>query len=316
MKFGFTVPVSGPGANPQGMAEIAGAAESYGYSYIAVNDHVVVPRDIHSLYPYTDDGMWPGRTGDYLEPLSLIGFLSGVTKKIDLLTSILVIPYRPPILAAKMISSLDVMSDGRLILGIGAGWMREEFEAIGAPDFGARGKVTDEYIGAFRTLWREENPSFHGTYVEFEKIIFQPKPVQENGPRIWVGGEGRAARRRVANLGDGWYPVGNNPQVPLDTIDRYVAGQREVSNLAVANGRADASIDFAYWAIWPWTGEAETATDGTRRLLTGSGQDLIDDVRRLEDAGVSHLSIMVLSEGVEGTVKNIKHFADEVMART
>ena len=217
MKFGFTVPVNGPGANPQGIAEIAGAAESFGYSYIAVNDHVVVPRDIHSLYPYTDDGMWPGRTGDYLEPLSLIGFLSGVTKKIDLLTSILVIPYRPPILAAKMISSLDVMSDGRLILGIGAGWMREEFEAIGAPDFGARGKVTDEYIGAFRTLWREENPSFHGTYVEFKKIIFQPKPVQENGPRIWVGGEGRAARRRVANLGDGWYPVGNNPQAPLDT---------------------------------------------------------------------------------------------------
>jgi len=103
--------------------------------------------------------------------------------------------------------------------------------------------------------------------------------------------------------------------MPLDTIDRYVAGQREVRDLVIADGRDDSSIDFAYWAIWPWTGEMETATDGTRRLLTGSAQALIDDVRRLEDAGVSHLSIMVVSDGVEGTVKNIKRFADEVMAR-
>ncbi len=315
MKFGFTVPVRGPGANPEGMIEIGNAAESHGYSFIAVNDHIVVPRDINSLYPYTDDGAWPGRAGDFLEPLSVIGFLAGATKKIDLLTSILVIPYRPPLLAAKMISSLDVMSGGRLILGVGAGWMREEFEAVGAPDFGARGRVTDEYIEAFRTLWNENNPSFHGSFVNFEEIIFEPKPEQKNGPRIWIGGEGRAARRRAANLGDGWYPVGNNPQTPLDTLDKYIARQQEVRDMAISNGRDESSIDFAYWAIWPWSGEAETSSDGERRLLTGSAQDLVDDVRRLEDAGVSHLSIMVLSASLEATVGKIERFADEVIVR-
>ena len=315
MKFGFTVPVRGPGANPEVMIEIGNAAESHGYSFISVNDHIVVPRDINSLYPYTDDGAWPGRAGDFLEPLSVIGFLAGATKKIDLLTSILVIPYRPPLLAAKMISSLDVMSGGRLILGVGAGWMREEFEAVGAPDFGARGRVTDEYIEAFRTLWNENNPSFHGSFVNFEEIIFEPKPVQKNGPRIWIGGEGRAARRRAANLGDGWYPVGNNPQTPLDTLDKYIARQQEVRDMAISNGRDESSIDFAYWAIWPWTGEAETSAGGERRLLTGSAQDLVDDVRRLEDAGVSHLSIMVLSASLEATVGKIERFADEVIVR-
>ena len=315
MKFGFTVPVRGPGANPEGMIGIGNAAESHGYSFIAVNDHIVVPRDINSLYPYTDDGAWPGRAGDFLEPLSVIGFLAGATKKIDLLTSILVVPYRPPILAAKMISSLDVMSGGRLILGVGAGWMSEEFEAVGAPDFGARGRVTDEYIEAFRILWNENNPSFHGSFVNFEEIIFEPKPVQKNGPRIWIGGEGRAARRRAANLGDGWYPVGNNPQTPLDTLDKYIARQQEVRDMAISNGRDESSIDFAYWAIWPWSGEAETSSDGERRLLTGSAQDLVDDVRRLEDAGVSHLSIMVLSASLEATVGKVERFADEVIVR-
>ena len=314
MEFGFTVPVRGPGADPEGMANIAAAAESYGYSYIAVNDHVVVPKDVASLYPYTDDGSWPGRIGDFLDPLSLIGFLAGVTKKINLLTSVLVIPYRPPILAAKMIASLDVMSGGRLILGVGAGWMREEFEAVGAPDFNGRGKVTDEYIEAFRILWTEQDPRFHGEYVDFENIIFAPQPVQKNGPRIWVGGESHAARRRTAKLGDGWYPTGSNPKIPLDTLERYVEAQSDVIALAIDQGRDKASIDFAYWAMRPWTGEAESVA-GDRRLFTGQAQDLIDDVKKLEDVGVSHLSIMVLSDRIDGTVENVKRFADEVMAQ-
>ena len=314
MEFGFTVPVRGPGADPEGMANIAAAAESYGYSYIAVNDHVVVPKDVASLYPYTDDGSWPGLIGDFLDPLSLIGFLAGVTKKINLLTSVLVIPYRPPILAAKMIASLDVMSGGRLILGVGAGWMREEFEAVGAPGFNGRGKVTDEYIEAFRVLWPEQDPRFHGEYVDFENIIFAPQPIQKNGPRIWVGGESRAARMRTAKLGDGWYPTGSNPKIPLDTLERYVEAQSDVIALAIDQGRDKASIDFAYWAMRPWTGEAESGA-GERRLFTGQAQDLIDDVKRLEDVGGSHLSIMVLSDRIEGTVENVKRFADEVMAQ-
>ena len=315
MKFGFNVPVRGPGADRKGMHEIARRAELLNYDYIAVTDHIAVPRNIDSRYPYTEDGMFPGRVGEYLEPLCLMGYLAGITDRINLLTSILVIPHRPAVLAAKMISSLDVMSNGRIILGIGAGWMREEFEAIDAPDFNARGRVTDEYLRAFRTLWTEQNPTFHGKHVNFENLIFEPKPLQPNGPRIWAGGESPAAKRRAATVADGWYPVGNNPKFPLDTIERYMAAQEEVRDLSLKADLDPASLDFAYWAIWPWTGEAEATPDGSRRLLTGTAEELIGDIRRFEDCGVSSLSIMVLGASLDKTLDNMDRFANQIITK-
>ena len=315
MKFGFNVPVRGPGADPVGMTEIAHRAESLGYDYISVTDHIAVPRHIDSRYPYTEDGMFPGRAGEYLEPLSLMGFLAGITDRVQLLTSILVVPHRPAVLAAKMISSLDVMSKGRVILGVGAGWMREEFEAIDAPDFDARGRVTDEYLQAFRILWTEENPTFHGEHVNFNDLVFEPKPVQPCGPRIWAGGESKAAKRRAATLADGWFPVGNNPKFPLDTIERYSAAQDEVKDLSRNADRDPATLDFAYWAIWPWTGEAEITMDGERRLLTGTAEDLKGDVKRFEDRGVRNLSIMLLGGSLDKTLDNMDRFADQIMSK-
>ena len=315
MKFGFNVPVRGPGADPVGMTEIARRAESLGYDYIAVTDHIAVPRHINSRYPYTENGMFPGRAGEYLEPLCLMGFLAGVTNRVQLLTSILVVPHRPAVLAAKMISSLDVMSNGRVILGIGAGWMREEFEAINAPNFDKRGEVTDEYLQAFRTLWTEQNPTFHGEHVNFDDLIFEPKPVQTGGPRIWAGGESQAAKRRAATVADGWYPVGNNPKFPLDTIKRYSAAQDEVRELSRNADRDPATLDFAYWAIWPWTGEIEIAEGGERRVLTGTSEDLVGDIRRFEDCGVQHLSIMLLGESLDKILDNMDRFADRILSK-
>ncbi len=315
MKIGFNVPVRGPGADPNGMTQIARRAEDAGYDYIAVTDHVAVPRNIQSVYPYTEDGVFPGTAGEYLEPLNLMGFLAGITKRVQLLTSILVIPHRPPVLAAKMIATLDVMSAGRIILGIGAGWMREEFEIIGAPEFDKRGEVTNEYLEAFKTLWREEKPAFNGQHVNFDNVIFEPKPIQPKGPRIWAGGESRAAKRRAVTVADGWYPVGNNPKFPLDTIERYSDAQNQVKQLAKEVHRDPGTIDYAYWAIWPWTGHAETTSDGSRKILTGSAEELIGDIKRLENLGVSHLSIFVLGSSLRGTLDNIDHFADQIISK-
>ena len=315
MKFGFNVPVHGPEANPVGIATIVGSAEKSGYDYIAVTDHIAVPRRIETRYPYTEDGTWPRRAGEYLEPLSLMGFIAGITKRLQILTSILVVPYRPAVLAAKMIATLDVMSQGRIILGIGAGWMREEFELLGAPNFAERGQVTNEYLQAFRTLWTEEYPTFNGTHVNFEELICEPKPIQKGGPRIWAGGEGKAAKRRSVSVADGWYPVGNNPKFPLDTIERYSLGMNEVRQLARQEGRDPETLDYGYWAAWRWTGEAQRTFEGDRKLFTGSPAELISDIKQFEDLGGTHLSILVLGESLEVTLQNIDRFADQIMSK-
>lgn len=303
MKFGFNVPVHGPGA------------EAAGYDFIAVTDHIAVPRKIESRYPYSADGSWPRRAGDYLEPLSLMGFLAGATSRLKLLTSILVVPYRPPVLTAKMIATLDVMSAGRVILGVGTGWMAEEFEALDAPDFADRGKVTNEYLEAFRALWTEDYASYHGDHANFDELICAPKPVQPGGPRIWAGGEGKAAMRRVARYADGWYPVGNNPQAPLDTITRYTEAQARLKQLVTAADRDPDTLDYAYWAVWRWTGEPVATTDGGRQLITGTAQNVIDDVKHLADLGVGHLSLLVLGASLQDTMDNIDRFADQVISR-
>ena len=134
-----------------------------------------------------------------------------------------VVPHRPPVLTAKILATIDVLSEGRLTWGIGVGWCKEEFEAIGTEPFEERGAVTDETIAACRVLWTEENPTFKGKYANFSNIFFQPRPVQKRVP-IWVGGESGPALRRTAWLGDAWYPIGTNPKFRLDTLKRFQGG--------------------------------------------------------------------------------------------
>src|SRR6266567_4427207 len=123
-----------------------------------------------------------------------------------------------PVLTAKILSTIDVMSGGRIMVGVGAGWLEEEFEALGAPPFAERGKATDEYLQAFRELWTKDKPHFDGRFVKFTNIVFVPKPVQKPHPPLWVGGESGPAMRRAARLGNGWYPIGSNPRFPLNTL--------------------------------------------------------------------------------------------------
>src|SRR5438034_3906869 len=174
MNFGLHVPASSPTVKAEDLVRFAQQAEALGFYCLTLADHIVVPRDISVPYPYTVDGKYPG-AGYHLETLTTMGFLAGATKRIRFATSVMIAPYRNPIITAKMLSSLDVLSQGRVIVGLGVGWMKEEFDNLKAPRFEERGRVTDEYILAFRELWTNDNPSFNGKYCNFSDAIFLPK---------------------------------------------------------------------------------------------------------------------------------------------
>ena len=316
MEFGFNVPNSGGLANPGDIATIAHRGEELGYTILAIPDHIVFPRSISSRYPYSADGAFSFAAnfeGDFLEPLALMAHLAAISKKARILTSVLVVPYRDPILTAKLVSTMDVLSGGRITLGCGAGWMEEEFVAVNAPPFKERGKVTDEYIAAFRELWSAENPSFKGEYTEFSEIFFAPKPVQKPHPPIWIGGESMPAIRRTARLGDAWYPIGCNPHHPLDTIAKYSAGLDKLKAEAEKIDRDPASIDLAFWAVW-YGGDTPTMLEsGERMVLTGNAQDIAGDIKAFEELGVRHILFNFLGASLQESLDNMEGFAADVM---
>ena len=237
MKYSFTLPGRGPLATPENLGIIARHGEALGYHTLLTGDHIVVPKEISSPYPYTEGGAFPeSGSGLALEQLTVLSFLAGQTKTINLGTSVIIVPHRNPLVAAKALATLDVLSGGRLVVGVGVGWMREEFEALDLPLFEERGAVTDEYIQAFKELWTSDSPTFHGKYCRFEGITFLPKPVQKPHPPIWVGGESRPAMRRAARLADAWYPIGSNPAFPMAAPEQLSAGNGAAGPLRPASG--------------------------------------------------------------------------------
>ena len=185
MKFGFTVPGYGPLATPDNLSTLARRGEEMGFDLICVTDHIVIPKTIEAVYPYSESGeYYAGPARDYIEMLVTMSFLISQTSKVRLLTSVMVMPHRSPVLTAKMLTTIDVLSKGRLGVGCGIGWMREEFVATGAPPFEERGAVSDEYIRAFKELWTSDNPTFEGKYCRFSNIDSLVKTRFEQVPAI------------------------------------------------------------------------------------------------------------------------------------
>ncbi len=288
MNFGFDVPVTGPMADPDSIGLIARGGEDLGFSHAYTSDHIVVPTSIASAYPYTPDGSAP--FGDsFLEQLTTLSFLAGVTSRVRLVSSVMVVPYRAAVHTAKVLSTIDVLSDGRLTVGVGVGWMKEEFEALGTPPFAERGRVTDEYLAVFRELWRAENPEFRGDYVSFSDIAFEPKPVQAPHPPIWIGGESPPALRRAARHGDGWYPISYRTAYPMHTLAAFRASLDRLHGLALEAGRDPSDIEITYHAGVYDRREAETLAGGERKAFTGTDGQIADDIRCFEEAGVSNV---------------------------
>jgi probable F420-dependent oxidoreductase len=313
MRFGIHIRAQGWLTRRTNLIAVAQRAEALGYDCLGMVDHVVLPRDVATRYPYTEDGIWPGTpTGECFDVLSSLCFLAGCTETIKLLSSVMVVPHRPAVLAAKMLATADRLSDGRIIAGIGAGWMREEFAVLGAPPFEARGDATDEYLRAFRALWTEDNPTLSGRYVNFANVIFRPQPLQPKLP-VWVGGESWPALRRAARFGDAWYPVSNNQQIPLNTPARLAAGVERLARTAEKEGRDPASIDVAYLWFVPVQWSEQTPADGARLMFTGNSSAMQDDVAALARAGAKHIIVLLQAPTREETLDRLQRFAEDVM---
>lgn len=317
MKFGFSIPTRGPLADRASVIAIARHGESLGFGCITVNDHVVVPRQTDSPYPYSRSGNWAGgRFGEAMEQLSMLAFLAGVTERVRLLTAVMVVPYRNPVVTARMLATADVLSGGRLTIGCGVGWMKEEFEALGTQPFEERGRVTDEYIRIFKEIWTSEAPEFDGAYNSFADISALPHPVQSPHPPLWIGGESGPALRRAVQLGDGWFPIGNNPRHPLNTAKKFGAACQRLHGLAEQAGRDPATLDLAYGANWPYGGEARETDDGERLILTGGDSAVVEDVASLGALGVGHVIVSLQAGTLPETLELMERFASEIAAKS
>ncbi len=213
MDFGLMGCNVGPFAERAAAIELAQAAEAAGFESIWTFEHVVVPGGYESPYPYSGDGKMPGGGANAItDPLTWLAFIGAVTDRIKLGTGILILPEHNPVLLAKEAATVDRLTDGRLLLGIGVGWLKEEFEALGVP-WERRTARTEEYMAAMRPLWNEEEPTFDGEFVSYVRARCSPQPARPGGVPIIVGGHSEAAARRAGRLGDGYFPVAGPDQV-------------------------------------------------------------------------------------------------------
>ncbi len=315
MELGINTGARGIMSTRDAYMRIGQLAERSGYDFLSVSDHVIVPDRLDSTYPYSEGGKWEtaAKDGFCFDVLSTLIFLSGCTEKLKLLSSVLVVPYRPPVLTAKMLSTADVLSEGRIILGIGAGWLEEEFIALETQPYDKRGKVTDEYIEAFKVLWSDAKPRYKGDHVDIEALLFAPKPHGGRSIPVWVGGESNPALRRTARLGDAWYPGSRNPKHRLDTPERLKAGVEKLAAIAEKEGRDPSTIEVAYVYFHPVSFKSEPGFDTPRAMMTGSAEEMADDVRALAEAGVKHLNLTFPAGSLDEMSDTIQRFAEDVM---
>ena len=310
MKFGFYLPNQGPTVRPGPLAEIARRGDRLGYHCMVVGDHILVPKVIDSPYPYTVGGEFPSAgSGEFLEQLTVLTFLAGITENIRLVPSVMIVPYRNPLLTAKMLATLDVLSEGRLTLGVGVGWMEEEFQALDTPPFAERGAVTDEYLQAFKELWTSDAPVFEGKYCRFSNINLLPKPVQKPYPPIWVGGQSRRAIRRAAQLGNGWHPVGAIPAAPLEPED-LAQDLVSLRRYAEQAQRDPSEIDVAVKAPLY---DRQVTNGPERRRFSGDPEQVLQDIQTYEDIGVNHIIFDIRSPDLNETTDRMEWFAEVVM---
>jgi len=242
LRVGVTLPNYGPLANAETLRHLAQRAEQLGFDSIWVADHLVVPLETASLYPFDARATpTPARLDglvEFYEPLITLAYLAAATTRLWLGVSVYVVPYRNPVVTAKLVATLDALSGGRVIFGAGVGWLREEFAAVGA-DARVRGRVTDEYLEVCRRLWRDEVASFDGAHYHLPPVRSGPKPAQRPWPPIWIGGNSAAARARAVALGDGLHLI----DVAVDDIAARAA-QLETDLAAAGRPRAGFTLSL------------------------------------------------------------------------
>lgn len=284
MKYGLMFSNTGPFGRPEGCTHLAQTAEAVGIESLWTVEHVAVPVGYASKYPYSKDGKMPGPENSPIpDPLVWLGFAAAVTKTIKLATGILILPQRHPIYTAKEFATLDTLSAGRAIAGIGIGWLEEEFSALGIP-FKERVGRTEECARALRQLWSHDAKPFDGEYYRWGAIESNPKPIQPGGVPIVVGGHVEGAARRAARIGDGFFPAAGDLPALFESL-------RDECEKIGRN--AD---------------EIELTTGGFLRSL--------DDVKKLEDLGVSRIVVAPPGFDPDALSKGLEKFGDAFISKT
>jgi probable F420-dependent oxidoreductase len=313
IKLGFQVLSSGPLVTPDTMREMARTAEELGYDSFTVTDHVVIPRQYTSRYPYSPSGRLPvAPDQDYYEALTLLSFLAGATARIRFGPSVLVLPHRNPVLTAKMLATLDVLSGGRLFVAVGVGWLEEEFRALGTPPFEHRGAVTDEWIEIFKAIWTKPDPAFEGRFYRVPSIGVSPKPVQMPHPPILVGGNTRPAIRRAARYAEGWHAL----KIPSAELPPLLAYLRE--QLA-ANGRApDAcrlSARYGARVVSPGGDTARRPGEDPGKVFVGTAPEVVEQLKPLLALGPTEIGFDCRTGSYAEVMETMRRLAEDVWPR-
>jgi probable F420-dependent oxidoreductase len=297
MNFGVWIPNCRHLATPDVIRAAALRAEQLGYESVWVSDHVVVPHANIVNFGET-----------VFDPLVTLAVVAGATSRVRLGTTVLIVPYRNAVVTAKMVSSLDALSGGRVTLGIGAGWVAAESAVLGVP-FGERGAMTDEHLRAMQELWTKPAPSFAGKYTQFSGLAFEPKPLQRPHPPIWVGGHSRAALRRTAEFGAAWHPI-NRPPAELR------AGRAELARLCQARGRATPpALTLRNDVRILRAGEAAPASAHAGRVVAGEAPAVVEQLHELAECGVEDLVCEFLAADGRDLEAQMTAFTERVRPR-
>ena len=310
VKRGFQVLNSGPLATREHVLAAARKAEALGYDALVVTDHVVIPRRIDSRYPYNATGrIAVPPDADYLEPLAMLCFLAGATSRIRFGPSVLVLPYRNPVLTAKMLATIDVLSGGRLLVGVGVGWMAEEFAVLGAPAFAERGAVSDEWLEIFVKLWTEDAPVHEGRFYRVRDIGCFPKPVQKPHPPIFVGGNSRPAIRRAAKYGQSWHAF----RVPAEELP---ARLRELQAAVRAQGRPPGacglSVRYGVRVVGPGGDTTRRPPEEPGRVIVGTAAQVVEQLKPIVALGPTHAIFDCRTGSWAEVLETMERLADEV----
>ena len=283
MKLGIFFANAGPFGEPEGLVALARSAEEVGFESLWTVEHVVVPKGYESRYPYSSTGRMPGPEQISIpDPFVWLGYAAAVTERIRLATGVLILPQRHPLYVAKEAATLDRLSRGRAILGVGIGWLEEEFRALGIP-FSERVARSEEAIAALRALWSEGPCAFDGRYQRWAALESNPKPVQRPGVPIHVGGHVAAAARRAARLGDGFFPA---------QTERLPELLRELRAECARIGRDPREIE-----------------------ITAGGRPTLDEVLRLRDQGVARFVVPPPAFTPDELRKGLERIGDEILAK-
>ncbi len=289
MRLGFNLPQIGPAAGPEAIVRVAQRAEELGYDSVWVTDRLLWPIEPQTPYMATPDGSLPEVYKTVLDPLEALTFVAGQTSRVALGTSILDMPYYNPVMLARRLTTLDVLSGGRLRVGFGQGWSKDEFDAVGA-SMKQRGRRADEFISVLKTIWTTDPVEFQGEFYQVPKSVILPKPVQKPHPPIYLAAFSPGGLKRTATMANGWLPAG----LPPDAMKQMIAG---LSDMAQQAGRDPNELEVVVRANILVTDEA---LGEDRWIFTGSSEQIKSDIAATREVGVAeiHFDPSVSPDGV------------------